>query len=187
MVMWGSVEVPELEDRPIIGGDPKRWPAEPGTVHLATGMRMFGAPYNEPNRGDSDEEFLLYPPPGESWLLRVTAYVPWPGLRERVAKHLGVASLFELPVPVLRKAENEFLRTFGEEFVCSSVAPEPHSLPMRWTAERRDALVLLLFWCLEQSRVNHHDPYPSTLLFRPEGVPADLHGTFRNPIWERRQ
>ena len=86
-----------------------------------------------------------------------------------------------------RKAENEFLRQFGEEFICYRVSPEPDSTMPQWTPERRDVLILLLFFALEASRRRNEDPYPSTLEFFSDDVPRELHGTYRNPIWERMQ
>jgi hypothetical protein len=50
----------------------------------------------------------------------------------------------------------------------------------------------LLFWALQRfGRHNHHKyptgPFPSRLQFQPHGVPEELHGTFRHPVWERLQ
>ncbi|PID37530.1 MAG: hypothetical protein CR993_00005 [Rhodobacterales bacterium] len=85
-----------------------------------------------------------------------------------------------------RKLEPEFLRKFGQEYVCDEIIPEPGSVMPDWTEERRDAVVMLLFWQLEAdaSATSRKDPYPSKIEFMKD-VPELFVGTYRNPAWER--
>ena len=71
MIKWGSVEVPELEYRAIIGGpDGIVRPEEPGVVHLPTGMRLNHDYKVFVDRGQW-QAFQLFPPRGEDWLVQV--------------------------------------------------------------------------------------------------------------------
>ncbi len=190
MVKWGSVELPELEHRPRIGGKPERWPAEPGVVHLPTGMRLDydikALPFID--RGQW-QELLLYAPPGEDWQVHIVTAVKAPGLTNRIVDYLGtdLHQHFHWSFEKQEAAKHDFLSRFGQEFVCYRVDLREGSAMPEWTAERREAMLLLLFAWLEHPWTNDKDPYPSTLTFCTDDVPEVLHGTFRNPAWERLQ
>ncbi|PIE08767.1 MAG: hypothetical protein CSA74_00535, partial [Rhodobacterales bacterium] len=176
MVEWGSVKLPELEYRQR-DRDPAKSPPEPGLVHLPTGLRMESVPTRLQNRGEW-REYMLYSPPGEDWRLRLRVY-GWIGLHRRIEKHLGLGFM-DLSYGEGRKLAPEFLRKFGQEYVCDEIIPEPGSAMPDWTEERRDAVVMLLFYILEvlQSIFADGDPCPSTIKFMEE-VPDIFIGTYR--------
>lgn len=188
MVRWGAVAVPELAHEPRIP-----WPGEPErlgvTTHLPTGLqlRAFQSDWND--RG-MNREFYLTPPEGEDWRLEVVTRNGHPTIRARVRDHLGLTLNDPIDVETEVALAGRMLVDFGEVYDCFTAAPARGDPPAVWTTERRDALVLMLFWALERfGRYDHRryptGPFPSTLEFRPEGVPEALHGTFRNPVWER--
>jgi hypothetical protein len=190
MVLWGKAEVPELAHEPRVS-----WPGEPEglgiTTHLPTGLRLqeFQSDWND--RG-MNREFYLTPPPGEEWRLEVVVRDGHPTIRARVRDHLELTLNDPIPHDTDVRLSGQMLVTHGQNFDCFAAAPAHGNPPARWTNERRDALVLMLFWALERfGRYNHHTyptgPFPSTLQFQPHGVPEVLHGTFRNPVWERIQ
>jgi hypothetical protein len=190
MVRWGKVEVPELAHEPHIS-----WPGDPEwlgiATHLPTGLRL--QPYQSDwNDRGMDSEFYLTPPSGEDWRLEVVARLGHPLIRTRVRDHLGLTLNDPIPYETDVALSGQMLITFGEVYECFSAAPARGQPPAIWTEERRDALVLMLFWALERyGRYRHRSfpvgPFPSTLHFRPDGVPEALHGTFRNPVWDRLQ
>jgi hypothetical protein len=187
---WGEVEVPELAHEPRIP-----WPGEPErlgvTTHLPTGLRLeeFQSDWND--RG-MNREFYLTPPAGEGWRLEVVVRGGHPTIGSRVYNHLGLTPNDVVPFDTEVALTGQMLVTHGQVFDCFTAAPARGDPPAQWTVARRDGLVLMLFWALERfGHYNHHSyptgPFPSTLEFRPEDVPEDLHGTFRNPVWLRRQ
>ncbi len=182
MVEWGSVKLPELEYRQR-DRDPAKSHPEPGLVHLPTGLRMDWAIERFQNRGEW-REYMIYSPPGEDWQLRLRVF-GWILLHRRIEKHLGLGFM-DLSYREGRKLEPEFLRKFGQEYVCDEIIPEPGSVMPDWTEERRDAVVMLLFWQLEAdaSATSRKDPYPSKIEFMKD-VPELFVGTYRNPAWER--
>ena len=109
----------------------------------------------------------------------------WIGLHRRIEQHLGLAPR-SLTWREGRKAEPEFLPKFGQEYFCDEIVPEPGSVMPVWTEERRDAVLLLLFWLLEavKAEPGSRDPYPSTIKFRKD-VPEIFKGTYCNPAWQR--
>jgi hypothetical protein len=196
MVRWGGVEIAELDQIPLAPGskapvDEQHLLAFGTTLHRPTGLRL--TPYQSDwNDRGMNREFYLTPPPPETWRIEVVVRDGHPLIRTRVRDHLGLTLNDDIPHDVEVDLSGRMLVDFGEVFDCFSAAPawgEPGAV---WTVERRDALVLMLFWALERyGRYNHHmfptGPFPSTLKFQPDGVPEALHGTFRNPAWQRGQ
>lgn len=188
MLLWGKAEVPELAHEPRAS-----WPGERGrlgvTTHCPTGLRLeeFQSDWND--RGMC-REFYLLPPVDEDWRVEVVVRDGHPTLRSRVYNHLGLSPNDSVPHATEVALTGQMLVTHGQIFDCVTAAPARGDPPARWTVARRDGLVLMLFWALERfGRYNHHryptGPFPSTLEFHPHGVPAAMHGTFRNPVWER--
>ena len=195
MVTWGKVAVPELDQIPLVPGT--RAPVEGHhltaagtTLHGPTGLRLttFQSDYND--RG-MWQEFYLTPPQGEDWRLELVVSTRI-SIRSRVIEHLGLTSRDDLPHGTEQALIREMLLTKGEVYECTSAMPAFGGAPATWTAARRDAVLLMLFWAVEcNGRYGYRDdpagPFPSTLIFAPTGVPEALHGTFRNPAWERFQ
>jgi hypothetical protein len=191
MVRWGKVEVPELEQIPLVPGSKAPVPghgllAFGTTLHRPTGLRLtaYQSDYND--RG-LWQEFYLTPPPGEDWRVEVIVSTPV-SLRSRIIDHFGLTVGEVLPRQTERDLARQLLRSEGETHECATAMPAYGDPPARWTAERRDAAVLMLFWAMESYLGDrfHGDPagpFPSTLIFAPTGVPEELHGTFRNPVW----
>ncbi|MCG7518782.1 hypothetical protein [Ruegeria sp. Ofav3-42] len=107
-------------------------------------------------------------------------------LDNRVAKHIGLAWLSDVPPKEQTTARNSFRRECGQEYFCKQFFPEPGSDTPAWTGEQRDAILLMLFWELDRpipvtAKV---DPYPSTIQFN-ENVPELFLGTFDNPASAR--
>ena len=108
-------------------------------------------------------------------------------------RHWGVnIGRFDSRAVAERALTREILQTKGEVYECNTAMPAIGAPPATWTAARRDAVLLMLFWALESNR--HHafrddpvGPFPSTMIFAPTGVPEALHGSFCNPAWERLQ
>ncbi len=181
MVKWGQLEVPELEYRPCMGGDRRKWPAEPGVVHLPTGMRLDSGAEPYEMRGE-ESHYLLFSPPSENWIMRVIM-----GRREdiddRLARKLNLTYHDFRKLPVEQKIEEEkrILYEDGDRYVCKSILPENDSKSMEWTEERRDAFLLMMFW-MKEGGGNEGDPLPSLIHFRPVGVPEQFHGDFRNKL-----
>ncbi|MDA5095213.1 hypothetical protein O2N63_14085 [Aliiroseovarius sp. KMU-50] len=86
----------------------------------------------------------------------------------------------------LKLPEPEFLRNFGQDYICGEFTPEPGSEMPDWTEQRRDAVVMLLFWYLVEnaSAANRSDPYPSKIEFKKD-VPEFFLCTYSNPVWKR--
>ena len=195
MVTWGKLEVPELDQTPLVPGT--RAPVEGHhltafgtTLHGPTGLRLttYQSDYNE--RGIW-QEFYLTPPQGEDWRIEVVVSNPI-SIRSRIIEHLGLTFRDDLPREKERALTREILQTKGEVYECNTAMPAIGAPPATWTAARRDAVLLMLFWALESNR--HHafrddpvGPLPSTTIFAPTGVPEALHGSFCNPAWERSQ
>ena len=195
MVRWGKVDVPELDQIPLLPGTHapvagQHLLSNGTTLHRPTGLRLT-AYQSDCNDRSMHYEFYLTPPTGKDWRLEVVATDGHPTLRSRVRDHLGLNpnDPFHICEPELTR---QMLVTHGQVFDCVTAAPAPGKPPALWTVERRDALVLMLFWALERmGRYDYHSyptgPFPSTLEFQPEGVPEELRGTFRNPVWQALQ
>lgn len=181
--LWGKTEVPELTYVPIMMTKPWIPDQKPGAFHQPTGLRLMSVPTLTERRG-YEQDFFLYGPEDEGWTLRISTDAE-AFLRNRLLAHIGMESLAFSALPSDRSGAVEiaFLKEHGDAFECVSALPERASPPARWTVERRDALVMMLFFSLER---RHEDgPFPSMLTLRALGVPEELQGEFRNPIWER--
>lgn len=184
---WGATDVPELLYRPMglrdrpVPGDLR------GLTHIPTGIRMTSTNSLRETRGE-ERDFLFLGPPDEGWVARVTSGREAPGFTGRLLGHLGMrwSDFVALPANARQAMEADFLRSEGDRFECLSVRREGDSPTVVWSAERRDALVLMILFFEEMGR---HDvgPFPSTLALRAPDIPEDLRGTFRNPVWERLQ
>ena len=185
MVEWGAVNLPELDFRPTFF-DVTKNPAEPGLVHFPTGLRIDFTGTLVENRGEW-RDYLIYAPAGEDWLVRVSIY-DVTHLTNRVEKHFGIKSLlFGTPIEDRNRLRNAFLREFGHDYLCSFMAAEHgYSMP-DWTEDRRDAVVMMLFWFLEadKSSPSRNDPYPSKMTFKEKVPAAFLDKIFKNPAWDR--
>ena len=196
MVRWGKVEVPELDQILLVPGTKAPFAghhllSDGTTLHRPTGLRLtaFQSDYND--RG-MWKEFYLTPPSGENWRSEVVARVGDPTIGTRVRDHLGLTPNDTIPFETEVMLAGQMLVAHGERYECLTAAPVHGTPYAHWTVLRRNALVLMLFWALERhGQYEHHKypsgPFPSTLEFQPHGVPEDLHGTFRNPVWERLQ
>jgi hypothetical protein len=186
MVKWGQLEVPELEYRPCMGGDRRKWPAEPGVVHLPTGMRLHSVEDPNETRG-AESHSLLFSPPSENWIMRVIMG-RGEDINDRLARKLNLTfhEFRKLPVAQRIEEEKRILYEDGKRHVCKSILPENDSKSMEWTEDRRDAFLLMMFWTKE-GRGSERDPLPSLMHFRPVGVPEQFHGDFRNKLAMRAQ
>ena len=195
MVIWGKVEVPELDQTPLVPGsralvEGHRLTAFGTTLHRPTGLRLtsYQSDYND--RGIW-QEFYLTPPQSEDWRIEVVVSTRI-SLRSRIVEHLGQTFRDDLPRDTERTLAREMLLTKGEVYECTSAEPSFGEPAAIWTLARRDAVLLMLFWAVECYRRQAYSddpvgPFPSTLIFAPTGVSEDLHGTFCNPAWERSQ
>lgn len=181
MVKWGQLEVPELEYRPCWGGDRSKWPAEPGVVHLPTGMRLDSD--IEPEEKQREEaHYLLFSPPSENWITRVIMG-RGKDINDRLAEKLNLSYREIIYLPVERRIEerHRILAEDGDRYLCKSILPEKDSLSMEWTEEKRDAFLLMMFW-MNEAGSKKSDPLPYLMHFRPVGVPEQFHGDFRNRL-----
>ena len=195
MVTWGKVELPELDQTPLVPGTrapvaSHRLTAFGTTLHRPTGLRLtsFQSDYND--RGIW-QEFYLTPPQGEDWRIEVVVSNPV-STRSRIMKQLGLTSKDDLPHETERALTREMLLTTGEVYECASAVHAYGEPAATWTTARRDAVLLMLFWALEcNGRYAFLDglvgPFPTTIIFVPTGVPEALHGSFCNPAWEQSQ
>ena len=184
---WGSVEVPELEYHLRPGGPERREHPAPSIVHLPTGLGMDVATDAQIDRGQW-QEWMLFPPPGETWFARAILFQTSPGITYRIPEYFGLTpkEFANRSIEEMLSLTAEYYRAVGQTYTCGALTPEPGSPPVIWTAERRDAVVLMLCWIVEAPEIRRtFDPMPSCITFVPKGVPEEFHGTFRNPIWER--
>jgi hypothetical protein len=184
-LLWGKIEVPELTHNESRNFKPED-PTKPlGLFHHPTGLRLGSAPDLYEYRGDQ-VDYFLYGPEDEAWTLRVVTHDATYNVGIQTRKHLGLSyeEYKSLPVQDKIAREKEFMMLRGNQYLCSEVIPEGASPPARWSAERRDALVLMICFFKERD-IYVSDPFPSTVNMRAEGIPESLRGTFRNPIWGR--
>jgi hypothetical protein len=146
---------------------------------------MKSTPSIEENSGGGELHYLLYGPKDEGWTVRVVSQELGRYLPHGIQDSLGL-SYEEFNAMTAQEEvahEIDFLKIHGHGHEYKHVIPEGASPPPRWSAERRDALVMMVFYFTEGYR--NHGPFPSRLTLRAPGIPETLWGTFRNPIWER--
>lgn len=184
-LLWGKIEVPELT---YDSGSPTNSdePDTPiGLFHHPTGLQLRPAPGLYEYRGDQFD-FFLSGPKDEAWTLRVATHHEKCSVSGQTSQHLGLSfqEYNALPLEARIHREKEFMMLRGDKYACSAVTPEGASAPAIWSAERRDALVLMICFYMDRYRYVC-DPFPSTVNIRAKGIPEALRGTFRNPIWGR--
>ncbi len=185
-LLWGKIEVPELTYDPSRNFKPED-PTKPlGLFHHPTGLRLGSAPSLYEYWTERRVDYFLYGPEDEAWTLRVVTHNATPDVGIQTSMHLGLSyeEYNALTVQDRIARKKEFMMLRGNQYLCSEVTPEGASPPARWSAERRDALVLMICFYYERG-IYVCDPFPSTVNMRAEGIPEALRGTFRNPIWGR--
>lgn len=184
---WGETEVSELTYVPITLTKPWKPGQQHGVIHFPTRLRLMSVPTLVETRG-YEQDFFLYGPKEEGWIARVSTDNAGSSVTTRLLANLGMTSrdFSRLPSEERHALQVAFLKTHGNEFECQSVRPEKASPPILWSVDRRDALVMMLFFSLEYG---HHEygPFPSVLTLRATGLPAELQGKFKNQIWQQLQ
>lgn len=192
-VLWGEVEVPELTYVGYEFRAPQDPDKPPGLTHHPTGLRLVSTPTLEETRGGQLDfllfgklDFLLFGKKEEAWVARVSISTGRAVLFREVHSYsdLSRSAFNALPTEEKSAKKHAYLKANGYRIECFGVVPEGDSPPARWSVERRDALVMMVLYFMELE-VAPISPLPSTQTLRVPGIPDDLQGTFRNPIWER--
>lgn len=184
-VLWGAVLVPELSYVGYKYGAPQ-YPDKPrGLTHHSTGLRLVPTQTLEETRG-GQVDFLLYGPKEEAWVARVSTDTGYAVMLRELPSFAGLSwSAFNaLPTEEKQAKRHAYLKANGYRIECSGVFPEGDSPPALWSVERRDALVMMVLY-IKELGVAPISPLPSTLTLRVPGIPDELQGSFKNPIWGR--